>query len=117
MLSADLLILKDLQLSFQELCLQAKLLAPFNQSITDFLNRVPDPPVLSVSQTAVQLLKAMDALDAFEDLTELGHHLCDLPVEPRYGKMVLCSVVLKCLDPILTISCILSCKVRCWSEG
>lgn len=101
-----------MSICFQELCLQAKLLAPFNQSIADFLNRVPDPPILSVSQNAVQLLKAMDALDAFEDLTELGHHLCDLPVEPRYGKMVLCSVVLKCLDPILTISCILSCKVR-----
>jgi HrpA-like RNA helicase len=30
----------------------------------------------------------MDALDSFEDLTELGHHLADLPVEPRLGKMV-----------------------------
>jgi HrpA-like RNA helicase len=45
----------------------------------------------------------MDALDSFEDLTELGHHLADLPVEPRLGKMVLYAVVLKCLDPILTI--------------
>ena len=41
----------------------------------------------------------MDALDAYEDLMELGHHLVDLPVEPQYGKMVLYSVVLKCPRP------------------
>ena len=55
----------------------------------------------------------MDALDAFEDLTELGHHLADLPVEPRYGKMVLYSVVLKCLDPVLTIACSLAYRDPC----
>lgn len=59
----------------------------------------------------------MDALDPYEDLTELGHHLADLPVEPRYGKMILHSVVLKCLDPILTIACALAYKdpCECWS--
>jgi len=34
---------------------------------------------------------------------ELSHHLLDLPVEPRLGKMLLYSIVLKCLlDPVLT---------------
>lgn len=47
-------------------------------------------------------------MDPWEDLTELGYHLADLPVEPHLGKMVLCAVVLKCLDPILTIACMLS---------
>lgn len=55
----------------------------------------------------------IDALDPFEDLTELGHHLADLPVEPRFGKMILYSVVLKCLDPILTIACALAYKDPC----
>jgi len=27
----------------------------------------------------------MDALDSFENLTELGQHLVDLPIEPRLG--------------------------------
>ena len=49
----------------------------------------------------------------FEDLTELGHHLADLPIEPRYGKMVLYAVVLKCLDPILTIACTLAYRDPC----
>lgn len=47
-------------------------------------------------------------MDTWEDLTELGYHLADLPVEPHLGKMVLCAVVLKCLDPILTIACTLA---------
>lgn len=47
-------------------------------------------------------------MDAWEDLTELGYHLAELPVEPHLGKMVLCAVVLKCLDPILTIACTLA---------
>ena len=55
----------------------------------------------------------IDALDPYEDLTELGHHLADLPVDPRYGKMILYSVVLKCLDPILTIACALAYKDPC----
>ena len=50
----------------------------------------------------------MGALDPFEDVTELGHHLADLPLDPKYGKMILCSVVLKCLDPVLTIASALS---------
>lgn len=52
--------------------------------------------------------QTIDALDQNEDLTDLGYHLADLPVEPHLGKMVLCAVVLKCLDPILTIACTLA---------
>ena len=55
----------------------------------------------------------MDALDSFEDLSEMGHHLADLEVEPRYGKMILYGVVLKCLDPILTIASTMSYKDPC----
>ena len=58
-------------------------------------------------------MQQIDALDPFDELTELGHHLTDLPVEPRYGKMVLYSVVLKCLDPILTIACSLAYRDPC----
>lgn len=49
----------------------------------------------------------MEALNTLEDLTELGNHLLDLPVEPQYGKMLLYAINLKCLDPVLTIvSCL-----------
>ncbi|XP_067425334.1 3'-5' RNA helicase YTHDC2 isoform X4 [Emydura macquarii macquarii] len=97
-----------LRMPLQELCLHTKLLAPVNCPIADFLMRAPDPPPTLIVRNAVQMLKIIDAMDTWEDLTELGYHLADLPVEPHLGKMVLCAVVLKCLDPILTIACTLA---------
>ena len=57
----------------------------------------------------------MDALDDEEELTDLGRHLTHLPVEPHLGKMVLHAVVLRCLDPVLTIVCALNHKDPCQS--
>ncbi|XP_038148771.1 3'-5' RNA helicase YTHDC2 isoform X1 [Cyprinodon tularosa] len=97
-----------LRMPLQELCLQTKLLAPSSCPIADFLSKAPQPPPTHSIQSAVQMLKTIDALDQNEDLTDLGFHLADLPVESHLGKMVLCGVVLKCLDPILTIACSLA---------
>ncbi|XP_075692702.1 3'-5' RNA helicase YTHDC2 isoform X3 [Rhinoderma darwinii] len=97
-----------LRMPLHELCLHAKLLAPINCPIADFLMKAPEPPPALIVRNAVQMLKTIDAMDAWEDLTELGYHLADLPLEPHLGKMVLCAVVLKCLDPILTIACTLA---------
>uniref|UniRef100_A0A673ZUT1 RNA helicase n=1 Tax=Salmo trutta TaxID=8032 RepID=A0A673ZUT1_SALTR len=97
-----------LRMPLQELCLHTKLLAPITCSIAEFLSKAPEPPPILIVKNAVQMLKTIDAMDPWEDLTELGYHLADLPVEPHLGKMVLCAVVLKCLDPILTIACTLA---------
>ncbi|XP_009982820.1 PREDICTED: probable ATP-dependent RNA helicase YTHDC2 [Tauraco erythrolophus] len=97
-----------LRMPLQELCLHTKLLAPINCSIVDFLTKAPDPPPALIVRNAVQMLKTIDAMDRWEDLTELGYHLTELPLEPHLGKMVVCAVVLKCLDPILTIACSLA---------
>ncbi|KAM9735252.1 3'-5' RNA helicase YTHDC2 isoform 2-T3 [Menidia menidia] len=97
-----------LRMPLQELCLQTKLLAPSSCPVAEFLSKAPQPPPAHSIKSAVQILKTIDALDPFEDLTDLGYHLADLPVEPHLGKMVLCAVVLKCLDPILTIACTLA---------
>ena len=93
-----------------ELCLATKLLAPSDTPIADFLSKAPDPPSFTATRAAVQELKQMEAIDSWEGVTELGSHLLDLPIEPRLGKMVLYAVVLKCLDPILTIVCCVSYK-------
>ncbi|KAL6097396.1 ythdc2 [Pungitius sinensis] len=97
-----------LRMPLQELCLQTKLLAPSSCPVADFLSKAPQPPAAHAIRNAVQMLKTIDAMDQHEDLTDLGYHLADLPVEPHLGKMVLCAVVLKCLDPILTIACTLA---------
>uniref|UniRef100_A0A672ZQ87 RNA helicase n=1 Tax=Sphaeramia orbicularis TaxID=375764 RepID=A0A672ZQ87_9TELE len=97
-----------LRMALQELCLQTKLLAPTSCTVAEFLSKAPQPPSAHAIKNAVQRLKAIDAMDQDENLTDLGYHLADLPLEPHLGKMVLCAVVLKCLDPILTIACILA---------
>ncbi|XP_073334572.1 3'-5' RNA helicase YTHDC2 isoform X1 [Pagrus major] len=97
-----------LRMPLQELCLQTKLLAPSSCPVAEFLSKAPQPPSAHAIKNAVQMLKTIDAMDQYEDLTDLGYHLADLPVEPHLGKMVMCAVVLKCLDPILTIACTLA---------
>ncbi|NWR24734.1 YTDC2 helicase, partial [Emberiza fucata] len=78
-----------LRMPLQELCLHTKLLAPINCPIVDFLMKAPDPPPAVTVRNAVHMLKTIDAMDPWEDLTELGYHLTELPVEPHLGKMVL----------------------------
>lgn len=73
---------------------------------TGHINYFINEPLIMMSLHL--LLQTIDAMEQNEDLTDLGYHLADLPVEPHLGKMVLCAVVLKCLDPILTIACTLA---------
>ena len=53
-------------------------------------------------------LKLIDALDTWEDITELGYHLINLDIELSYGKILIYSMILKCLDPILIVVATLS---------
>lgn len=45
--------------------------------------------------------------DDGEVLTSLGVRLAELPLAPRLGKMVLLGIFLGCLDPVLTIACMM----------
>ncbi|KAM7149206.1 3'-5' RNA helicase YTHDC2 isoform 7-T8 [Molossus nigricans] len=83
-----------LRMPLQELCLHTKLLAPVNCPIADFLMKAPEPPPALIIRNAVQMLKTIDAMDAWEDLTELGYHLADLPVEPHLGKMATMEIII-----------------------
>ena len=95
-----------------EICLQSKLLLQDKQhlAVEDFIQRAFDPPNPLNVTTSIEKLKLMDALNVDGNLSELGVHLLDLPLEPCLGKMVLYSVILRCLDPILTIACTLAHK-------
>ncbi|CDS42648.1 ATP dependent RNA helicase YTHDC2 [Echinococcus multilocularis] len=94
--------------TMEEVCLHAKLLSPPGENLNACFQSLPhvlDPIALDQS---IRSLRIIDAVDASGDLTELGSHMCDLPLPPRYSKMVLVSIALKCVDPILTIACILA---------
>lgn len=99
-----------LRVPLTEICLNAKILAGHSMSIEEFLVKALQPPPVNSIRQSVNLLKQIDALDANENITYLGIHLADLPVDCQLGKCILYSVVLRCLDPIVTIAAALSVK-------
>jgi HrpA-like RNA helicase len=42
------------------------------------------------------------------ELTPLGQHLAELPVDARLGKMILYGAIFGCADPVLTIAAAMS---------
>ena len=54
---ADNQVAEILRQPLQGLCLDAKLLAPMNTSIADFLAKAPEPPAFLIVRNAVHLLK------------------------------------------------------------
>jgi HrpA-like RNA helicase len=58
----------------------------------------------------LQLLETLNALDESENLTPLGFHLAQLPMDPQTGKMILMGALFGCLDPVLTVAASLSHK-------
>ncbi|CAG9772669.1 unnamed protein product [Ceutorhynchus assimilis] len=92
-----------LRVSLEELCLQAKIIAPQSMNIYNFLCLALDPPTLNSVGVAIENLQSLGALDKEEDLTRLGEYLALLTVEPRLGKMLIFGCIFKCLEPMLTL--------------
>ena len=53
---------------------------------------------------------SIEALDVNENVTIIGTHLLNIPMEPQFAKMILSAWCLKCLDPVVTIVSSLSYK-------
>jgi HrpA-like RNA helicase len=97
-----------LRTSLTEICLQTKLLIDEKSKIEDFLRRCIACPSLANIRQSIKYLQKMGALDSEENLTLLGSHLVGMPLEAKYGKMLIYSVILKCLGPILSLVSILT---------
>lgn len=95
-----------LRTPLQELCLHIKSLQL--GTVGSFLEKALQPPDPLSVQNALELLKAIGALDDQEELTPLGRHLCTLPLDPNIGKMLLMGAFFKCLNPALTIAAALT---------
>lgn len=81
-----------------------KLLDP-NCKIEDFLQKTLDPPVSVTIRNAIVVLQDIGALSLDEKLTQLGEKLGRLPVHPLTSKMIFFAILMKCLDPALTLAC------------
>jgi ATP-dependent RNA helicase DHX57 len=73
--------------------------------IYDTLQRMLTPPPMDGLHRAVTSLERMGVLDAeTQHLTPLGQHLVQMPCDPKLGKMLIYSAILRCVDPVLTIA-------------
>lgn len=98
-----------LRVPLTEICLNAKMLAG-DLSIEDFLLKALQPPSVKNIRQSIGLLKKISALDDDEHITYLGIHLANMPVDCQYGKMILYAILMRCLDPVVTIISALSVK-------
>mgnify|MGYP002836845073 CR=1 FL=1 len=60
--------------------------------------------LLAAVERALAVLREVTAVDDQEELTPLGFHLAQLPVDVRIGKMILYGAIFRCLDPVLTVA-------------
>ena len=63
-----------------------------------------DPPDARYVRDAYKLLQELGAVDAKNQLTDIGRNLAHLPVDPRIGRMVLAASEWQCMREVLIIA-------------
>ena len=104
----DFIVPEIVRTPLDQVSLQIKILKL--GKIPEFLSQVLDCPTEESVNLTLTKLTALNALDSDENLTSLGFHLAQLPVEPQIGKMLLFGAIFSCIDPVLTIAACLSFK-------
>jgi ATP-dependent helicase HrpA len=67
-----------------------------------------DPPKPEAVRAGYQTLVELGALDAKGELTEIGRQLSRLPIDPRFGRMILAAAEEGCLHEVLIIAAALA---------
>ena len=67
-----------------------------------------EPPLARAIADGYQLLQELGAVDDANALTQLGHKLAKLPLDPRVGRMILAALDNVCLTEVLIIASALS---------
>ncbi|XP_055839440.1 benign gonial cell neoplasm protein isoform X3 [Episyrphus balteatus] len=84
------------------LSLTVKLLSPCSVVTHYFEDTIIKPPAENIAQ-GITFLKNIEFFDTNLELTWLGSRLVDIPIELELSKSLVLSILLKCLDPVLTI--------------
>lgn len=92
----------------EEVILQIKTLRLGKAGV--FLKRLLDCPPSASVDLAIKRLIQINALDTKENLTPLGFHLAQLPMDPYTGKMILMAGIFGCVNPVTTVAATLSFK-------
>ncbi|KIO30300.1 hypothetical protein M407DRAFT_20570 [Tulasnella calospora MUT 4182] len=102
--------LPEPEIALSELSAAALTVAGINlqgNSLDGVFVDLPDRPSTSTVAAAVGDLKRLGALGTDGNLTSLGRILCQLPLKPSLGKMLICGALLRCLDPAITIAAVI----------
>lgn len=67
-----------------------------------------DPPAPETMMRALELLNYIGALDDEGDMTQLGHKMSEMPLEPQLAKLLLTSQDYNCSNELLSIVAMLS---------
>ena len=59
------------------------------------------------------MFQEIGALDSNEKMTSLGNFLVKMPLDPDLARMVLYSLVFRCLDPVCIIAATLAYRSPC----
>ena len=96
---------ESLRLPLEEIML---MLASDKESMATILQQMIDPPPLKNFNAALQQLKIIGALTEKESITKVGKFLLKLPIDVKLGKMVFYGLLLRCVDPIITLCALIS---------
>lgn len=67
-----------------------------------------EPPSPESMMRALEMLHFLGALDEEGDLTEVGRHMADFPVDPHLSRTLVAAAERGCLDEVLAIAAMLS---------
>ena len=90
-----------LRVPLEQLCLKVVVMGC---DVRDYLGQLLNAPDSSSVEDAIQVLHDLSAIDSAENVTPLGKHLADIPVDIRIGKFIIFASILGCLDSALTIA-------------
>lgn len=88
-----------------------------NMDALEFMSELPSPPQKDVTRRAVRELKDLELLDDNEKLTSLGRTLANFQLEPKLAKVLVNSVVYKCVTPIVDIITLFSADTELFASG
>ena len=97
-----------LRVPLEMLCLKVK--ACIKSSLKESLENMITPPEVAAVDGAINKLMQVQAMDENEDLTPLGLLLSEMPVDACVGKLLIYGVMMRCIDPIMTIAAAVSSK-------
>lgn len=99
------------RIPLEQLLLRIKTLPNFeNREVSEIIEHFLEPPTDHNVSSAITRLQDVGAFDSNQNLTALGFHLAELPVDVRIGKLMLFGAIFQCVDSVLTIAACLSYK-------